>query len=106
MVWHTVAHMTNVASIFPEPQPIDDGAKPVNKRVGMNVSIIMRMRRITQKQLAVALGVTQGSMSRRINGTTDWSPDDMEKAAHLLSVKVARLFEELPEMDSNHQPAG
>ncbi|WP_420892892.1 helix-turn-helix domain-containing protein [Pseudoclavibacter helvolus] len=64
------------------------------------------MRRITQKQMAAALGVTQGAMSRRINGTTDWSPDDMEKAAHLLNVKVARLFEELPEMDSNHQPAG
>ena len=116
-----MAHMTNVASL-----PAHDDERPVNQRVGFNVSTYMRLRGVSQKTLAKQLGVTQGSMSRRINGTTDWSPDDMQRAADYLGIEVSRLFErlpylagnekmapapksegpKLPELDSNQQPAG
>jgi transcriptional regulator with XRE-family HTH domain len=92
--------MTNIARL-PERTP-----KPVNELVGMNVSIAAQRRGITQKDLAEAIGVTQTSMSRRISGTTDWSPDEMERVARILRVEVARLFVKLPDLDSNQEPIG
>ena len=90
--------MSNVMRM-PEP-------RPVNSRVGTNVSIIMMMRGKTQAQLGNILGVTQSSMSRRIAGHTDWSPDELEATAAFLNVAVGRLFEVLPGLDSNQEPIG
>ena len=94
--------MTNLAYL--EPAPAD--YRPVNQLVGMNVAVIAQIRGRTQRELAEACGVTQSSMSRRIAGSTDWSPDDMQKVADLLNVRVSRLFEKLPDLDSNQEPAG
>lgn len=80
--------------------------RPVNQRVGLNVSLIMRMRGKTQAQLAAALGMTQASASRRISGLSPWTPDELEATAAFLNVAVGRLFEELPGLDSNQEPAG
>ena len=95
-----MAHMTNTASI--QPRPI----RPVNQRVGRNVRDIMFAREKNQVELALAIGVTESSMSRRIKGTTDWAPDEMEIVASLLNVKVSRLFEMLPDLDLNQEPTG
>lgn len=78
--------------------------KPVNELVGQNVRLIAQMRGKSQVELALTLGVDATSMSRRINGRTDWSPDEMQKVASLLDVKVWRLFEPLPDLDSNQEP--
>ena len=81
-------------------------ANPVNQRVGMNVRIAMMMRNVTQAQLGSALGLTQSSTSRKLNGQTQWTPDELEAAAVLLRVTIDRLFVELPGLDSNQEPAG
>ncbi|WP_425562782.1 helix-turn-helix domain-containing protein [Microbacterium soli] len=80
--------------------------RPVNQRVGLNVSLIMRMRGKTQAQLAGVLGITQASASRRISGMSPWTPDELEATAAFLNVAIGRLFEELPGLDSNQEPAG
>lgn len=79
-------------------------SKPVNVLVGHNVRNFASIRGKSQIELALALGVDASSMSRRIKGITDWAPDEMAKVASLLGVKIWRLFEPLPDMDSNHEP--
>lgn len=81
-------------------------AKPVNQRIGRNVRDIMWLRGITVTELAHRIGVQQSSMSRRIRGTTDWTPDEIDAAARILDVSVARLWKKLPDLDSNQEPAG
>ena len=92
--------MTNVASIH------DAEPRPINIRVGANVRIIMQLRGKSQADLAGLIHTTQSSMSRRIKGSTDWAPDEMQKVAQYLNVPVGRLFSELPDLDSNQEPAG
>jgi hypothetical protein len=98
--WHRVHAMTNVAQL-PERS-----SKPVNELVGTNVRWIAELRGVSQKELALLIGVTQGSMSRRMSGATDWAPDEMQKVADRLNVPIARLFSALPHLDSNQEPAG
>ena len=100
MNWHIVALMTNTATIAEMPQ------RPVNQRVGANVRIIMGLRNKSQAELAALIHTTQSSMSRRIKGTTDWAPDELDAVAEFLSVPVGRLFQKLPDLDSNQEPAG
>jgi len=95
--------MTNVANIHDHGKQ----ARPVNSRVGQNVRYIMHARGISQVQLALEVGLTQAAVSRRISGATDWTPDEMVDTARILKVSVDTLFTlKLPEVDSNHQPAG
>ena len=60
--------------------------RPVNQRVGLNISLIMRMRGVSQTELAARLGVTQSSVSRRLTGLSPWTPDELEAAAEILNV--------------------
>ena len=80
--------------------------RPVNQRVGMNVSIVMLRRGKTQTELASRLHVTQASISRRICGASPWTPDELEATAEFLNISVGRLFEALPGLDSNQEPIG
>lgn len=95
--------MTNVASLAAQRKE----KSPTNMRLARNVRYIMSERGISQVQLALDLGLTESQVSRRLSGSVDWTPDDIEKAARLLRVGIERLFTlPLPEVDSNHQPAG
>lgn len=96
-----MAHMTNVASISEKAKAKD----PTNVRIGKNVRYIMGVREVNQVQLALELGLTESQVSRRITGSVDWTPSDIEKTARLLTVEIGRVFTlELPDMDSNHEP--
>ena len=95
--------MTNVASLADQSKK----KNATNVRLGRNVRYIMGERGMSQVQLAVDLGLTESQVSRRLSGSVDWTADDIEKAARLLRVGIERLFTlPLPEVDSNHQPAG
>lgn len=95
--------MSNVASLAAQRKE----KSPTNMRLARNVRYIMGERGISQVQLALDLGLTESQVSRRLSGSVDWTPDDIEKAARLLRVGIERLFTlPLPEVDSNHQPAG
>jgi transcriptional regulator with XRE-family HTH domain len=54
----------------------------------------MARKQITQTQLADALGLAQSAVSRRINGHTDFTADEVGRVADLLGVPVAVLFAE------------
>lgn len=98
-----MTRMTNVASIADQSKK----KNATNVRLGRNVRYIMGERGMSQVQLAVDLGLTESQVSRRLSGSVDWTADDIEKAARLLRVGIERLFTlPLPEVDSNHQPAG
>jgi hypothetical protein len=92
--WHTVACMTDIARIVPKAK------NAVNVRVGRNVRDIMFMRDVNQVRMALELGLTESQVSRRISGSVDWTPADIEKTAQVLDVRIERLFQELPELDS------
>lgn len=80
--------MNEIARIRPQ------GDRPVSKKIGRNVRDIMYVRDINQVQLALSLGITESQVSRRISGKVDWTPEDIEKTAAVLGVKVERLFRE------------
>jgi transcriptional regulator with XRE-family HTH domain len=86
--------MTDIARIVPKAK------NAVNVRVGRNVRDIMFMRDVNQVRMALELGLTESQVSRRISGSVDWTPADIEKTAQVLDVRIERLFQELPELDS------
>ena len=95
-------------------------AKPVNSHIGRTIRDLMFEKNKTQVEMALTLGIDQGSMSRRIRGRTDWSPDELVIVARVLGITVAELFPaetrkgpaggaarpSLPDLDSNQEPAG
>ncbi|EPD32071.1 hypothetical protein HMPREF9306_01633 [Propionimicrobium lymphophilum ACS-093-V-SCH5] len=50
-----------------------------------------------QQQLAQKLGVSQASVSRKLNGRTEFSASELAVIANWLDVSVSDLFEPLPE---------
>lgn len=81
-------------------------ATPANQRVGMNVRIAMLSRGVDQPALGRALGLSQPSISRKLNGQTQWTPDEIEATAALLRVPIERLFQELPDFGSDDNDSG
>lgn len=67
-------------------------------RVTTGVLVGMAVRRMTQAQLAAALGVTQPAVSARLRGRTRWSVDDLDKLSELFGMRVADLVE--PPLDA------
>jgi transcriptional regulator with XRE-family HTH domain len=61
------------------------------ERVTTSVRVEMALRREHQSDLARALGLTQTSVSARLNGRTRWSVDDLDKLAEHFGVTVADL---------------
>ena len=60
--------------------------------VAEEVRAMMGRRRVTGKQVAAAIGVSQPQASARINGAVAWSVDDVYAVAALLDCKVADLL--------------
>lgn len=86
--------MNEIARIRPQ-----GNQRPASMKIGRNVRDIMYVRDINQVQLALALGITESQISRRISGKVDWTPDDIETTAKVLKVGVERLFREPLEVD-------
>lgn len=62
--------------------------------VSANVRAEMARRRITQQQVAEALGLKQGSVSKRLNGRVPWDVNEVSTVADLLGVPVSALIGE------------
>lgn len=79
--------------------------------VGQRVDLFRRARKMQQKELALAAGMTQATLSRKINGATPWGLDEALRIANALGVTVADLTEGvertrvLPHLDSNQEPS-
>lgn len=52
----------------------------------------MARQRVSQTELARALGMTQPGVSRRIRGDVSWSADELIRVAATLGVPVAELY--------------
>lgn len=61
-------------------------------QVGANVRAEMARRRIPQRQLAEALGLSQAGVSKRLNGLTPWDVNEITVVAESLGVPVSALI--------------
>ena len=71
--------------------------------VGERLHLQMWQRKIPQARLANRLGVTQGTLSRKLHGKSPWSLEELYDAAAALGCDVTDL---LPHLDSNQKPFG
>lgn len=74
--------------------------------IGENVHRLMWRARKSQTETAMALGMTQGALSRKLRGDRPWYADEIQSAATLFKREVGDLFKLLPDLDSNQEPAG
>jgi len=70
-------------------------ADNLNALVGERVHQVMWRQRVTQTELAAALGVDQAAVNRRLRGKTSWKLHEVFKAAEVLGVEVGELFPNL-----------
>lgn len=61
--------------------------------VAENIRALLARTRIHQQELADALGMTQGAVSKKVNGARPFTIDEMQTAAELFGVPVASLLE-------------
>ncbi|WP_127480802.1 helix-turn-helix domain-containing protein [Nocardioides pantholopis] len=97
-------------------------AKRADVAVGARINALLWTKRVTQRQVAAALGIAQGGVSRRLRGSTPLTVGELFVIAGLLDVDVVDLVNEsgpdtlavkvpgpsdlLPRLDSNQQPSG
>lgn len=60
--------------------------------VADNIRAELARRRVSQAELAVLLGLTRQSISRRLNGEVPFRDGEVNRIADHLSVDVATLF--------------
>lgn len=63
-----------------------------SQQVAGEVRALLARRRISGKQLAAHLGISQFAVSRRLRGETPFSIDELSCAAEFLGVPVEQLI--------------
>lgn len=59
--------------------------------ISHNVRRLMDQRRVSQQELANAVGLPQSSISKRLRGAVPWDADDLEAVAIAFTVPVTEL---------------
>lgn len=62
------------------------------ERVAATARAEVARRRVSQEELADALGISQGAVSRRLLGRVEFSLTELEKTAELLKMPVEELL--------------
>lgn len=65
-----------------------------NDRLRQNLRELMEWRRLTQAELAEALGVSQPWVSKRLSGVTPFQIEDLDRLARLFDLTVAQLLQD------------
>lgn len=60
----------------------------------------MARARVTQTQLAAALGLSQPAISRRLQGKVDFTVSELRDVAAMLGVPISQLLDERSEVAS------
>lgn len=68
-------------------------APHISDLVSENVRALMARTRTKQQALAVALGMTQGAVSKKVNGDRPFTLDELELVADYFGVPVQSLFD-------------
>lgn len=53
----------------------------------------MARNRITQAELASTLGLSQSAISRRLNGESEWTANELVALARMFGISLSALFE-------------
>lgn len=69
--------------------------------IGERVHHLMWRQRLSQTALASILGLTQGTVSKKLRGSTAWFATELITVADALGTSVEEL---LPRLDSNQKP--
>lgn len=69
-----------------------DGMESLSTQVAANVRAEMARQRKRQADLGEVLGLTQGAVSKRLNGAVALDVDEVGKIARFLDVPVASLL--------------
>lgn len=64
---------------------------PLNTFVVEEIRAGLARRRVTQDQLAAAIGISQATMSRRLAGTQPFTVPELERVAAFLDVPLGSL---------------
>ncbi len=67
-----------------------------NQNVIANIGAEMGRRRISQKRLAVMLGMSAAAMSDRQNGKTPWTLEELDRISEVFDVPVPLLLQGVP----------
>jgi transcriptional regulator with XRE-family HTH domain len=66
----------------------------LSKRIGEEIEVLMLMKgRRTRGQLALILGLSMPSVSRRLKGDISFTIDELERIADWLDVPCSRLID-------------
>lgn len=71
----------------------------IDETIGAQVHAAMWRARVSQVQLAGALGLDQAAVSRRLRGRTPWKASEVLSAAALLGVSITDLYPSAPELE-------
>lgn len=66
----------------------------LSERVAATVRAESGRRRVSQMQIAEALGLSQAAISRRLSGDTSFELDELPRVAALLDVSITHLIED------------
>lgn len=69
-----------------------DGERSLTDRVAEEVRALMARKRISQVRLAMATGLTQAAISRRITGQVAFDLQDLERISPVLDVTPVQLL--------------
>lgn len=64
----------------------------VDEAIGLNVHALLYRRKASQKQLALALGITPSVLSKKLRGESSWSARQVAVTAGYLGVDPGKLF--------------
>lgn len=76
---------------------------PTNQRIIHEVGALIGRHRLTQKELATAIGIGQQAMSQRMTGHTPFTIADLEAISAYFDVPITSLFSP-PESGGNVAP--
>lgn len=63
-----------------------------NEAIGQRVHSLMWNQRITQEALALALGISQTAVSKKVRGKRPWSVDELLAASIVLGTKPSEIL--------------
>ena len=73
----------------------------VTERVSANVRAEIARKRLTQTEMAKALGMTQQMLSRRVNGYVEFSVNELVALATLLGTTTEHLLRDETELEAS-----
>lgn len=67
-------------------------AVKLSEKISSEVRAELARRRLSQAEVATAMGRSQAYLSRRLSGDTAFDADDLEQLADILDVPVTAFF--------------